>query len=579
MAPENRSVPVPMPIGTAVFFIAGLLLFTHVALGAHEIFSASQTYDESVHLASGYSFWKSGKNTIDANVNAPLPALIASFPLLLLHPDPFLQDESYRSGNEYLYGDRFLYHNRVPAEKLLCTARLFIFLLMTPILGWVVFRWARELGGDYCGLGALFLYAFNPIILSNAPLITADFTATFFIFLSLNALSKALKRKSGRGAMFLLTGFLFGLALASKHSTVILLIIMPLCAAAYSYHAGRPVLSKSRILDGLLILMGALLGIALVYRPQQIPMWWHGLRGTLSMVGRGNGRIAYLFGESSGQGWWYYFPVAFTIKTPLPLLLFLAAGILVATKKSWSTVRAELFVFVLAPVFLWMSAACFSHFQIGIRHILPVYPFCCVIGGVAIAQFWKANDGWERWGTRLLLVWYAVGTVMIAPHYLAYFNEAAGGPKEGYKLLTDSNQDWGQELKSLGRFLKEEGSPTLYLSYFGTADPHLYGIRYVPVAFFSDIPREGDDVEPFKSGRILFAISGTNLSSAYYIDKQLLSWLKDYTPYKVLGYSLVVYDFTNRPEALSHIAQILALQGQNERALSLASWLQKTQHH
>jgi hypothetical protein len=261
------------------------------------------------------------------------------------------------------------------------------------------------------------------------------------------------------------------------------------------------------------------------------------------------------------------------MKTPLPFLFFLAASVRTAGK-SEAAARGEMLSFVWAPVCLWMAAVCFSHFQIGLRHVLPIYPFCCVAGGVAIARFWGTDLGKARWGACLLLLWYAAGTLFIQPHYLAYFNEASGGPREGYKRLIDSNQDWGQELKSLGQ---EEGSPSIYLSYFGTADPHAYGIRYVPLSFVTELPREGDAVEPFRSRRILFAISATNLSSAYTLDKTFWRWLEGYEPYKVLGYSLFVYDFTERPEALQRIAQDLFASGDRARGLALAKWLDQMQ--
>jgi hypothetical protein len=477
----------------------------------------------------------------------------------------------------FAYGDLFLYRNRLSAEKIICASRLILFLVLSPLLAWSVFLWARELGGDFCGLGALFLYAFNPCLLANAPLVTADFTVTTFVFLSLYALAKTFQRERGRGPMFLLTGFLLGLALTSKHSAVILLAVLPFCAAAYCRLRERPIFSGSAIFGAAAAFLGAFSAVALVYGPRQIPLWWHGLHATLSVVGGETGRISYLLGETSAQGWRYYFPLAFLMKTPIPLLLFMAAAALSgAVKKMETATRAELLAFVLAPASLWMAATCFSNIQIGIRYILPVYPFCCVIGGVAIARFGSAKPGWARWGSGLLLLWYAAGTLRIQPHYLAYFNEAAGGPREGYRLLIDSNQDWGQELKALGRLLKEEGSPPIYLSYFGNADPHFYGIRYVPISFLSELPREGDAVEPFRSRRILFAISGTNLSSAYTLDKRFWSWLNDYAPYKVLGYSLVVYDFTKRPEALQRLAQDLFDSGQRDRGLSLANWVQQT---
>jgi hypothetical protein len=92
---------------------------------------------------------------------------------------------------------------------------------------------------------------------------------------------------------------------------------------------------------------------------------------------------------------------------------------------------------------------------------------------------------------------------------------------------------------------------------------------------FCEFPRPGDAVEPFKAAKTFFVVSATNRVSTYFSDKSLMTWLDAYEPYAVLGHSLFVYDFTNRPEALKHVAEILIRQGNNERALPLALWLER----
>lgn len=552
---------------------AVLLLALHAALGVLTIFSLSQTYDEAVHLASGYAFWRSGEYKVDAILNNPLPRLIAALPLLRSNPDPFLQDPAYAEKRDFAYADRVLNGNRLPAQKLLNSARLFLFLVMSPLLGWVLFLWARQIGGDTSGLAALFLYAFNPVILSLSTLVTGDFTAAAFVFLCLCFFAKAVKRARARLPLMLLAGLLLGLALGSKHSAVILLPLLALSYALYRRLCGRAGHGKFIVRECLLVILGAVLALTFVYGPRQLPLWWAGLSQTLALAKNGGGRIAYLLGEVSGTGWWYYFPLVFLMKTPIAMLLLCATAVLSRTIRDMRPQpRGELLAFVGMPAAVIMGAACFSKFQIGIRHILPILPLCCLIAGVAAARLWRSG-GWKRWSAGLLLAWYAIGTVSIHPHHLAYFNEAVGGPRNGYKLLVDSNLDWGQELKALGALLKENGNPPIYLSYFGTADPHAYGISYVPVVLFCEFPRPGDAVEPFRAERKFFAVSATNRVSTYFSDKSLMTWLDAYTPYAVLGHTLFVYDFTEQPEALRRVAEILARQGDSERALLLARWL------
>ena len=286
--PKDASAQGTTP-SRAVFWAAAILLVAHMALGTLTIFSLSQTYDEAVHLASGYAFWRSGEYRVDAARNNPVARLFASLPLLRSNPDAFLQDSAYGQRSDFAYANRFLYSNRVPAETILNTARLFLFLLISPILGWITFRWAQEIAGSYAGLGALFLYAFNPTILSLATLVTGDFTAAALVFLCLYSFAKALRPDSRRLLMMLVAGLCLGLALGSKHSAAILLAVLPLSYSFHSYFLGRPILSKSAARESLLIIFGALSILALVYTPRQLPLWWHGLYETLSVAKGGAG--------------------------------------------------------------------------------------------------------------------------------------------------------------------------------------------------------------------------------------------------------------------------------------------------
>jgi hypothetical protein len=139
----------------------------------------------------------------------------------------------------------------------------------------------------------------------------------------------------------------------------------------------------------------------------------------------------------------------------------------------------------------------------------------------------------------LLVVWYMGASLSIHPHYLAYFNEFAGGPSNGYKFLVDSNLDWGQDLKGLGRYMKEHRIPQISLSYFGTDTPKRYGIDY---SWLPSVELENPTPGRFErapGGWV--AISATNLQGVYFLNKRLFASLKNRTPEAVIGYSIFVY--------------------------------------
>ena len=201
--------------------------------------------------------------------------------------------------------------------------------------------------------------------------------------------------------------------------------------------------------------------------------WFAGLAQFLTLAQQG--QPAFFLGDYSYQGWWSYFPVAFLIKTSVGTLL-LIAGSLIFCRFGSALARREMIFLLLPPalVFLVMTQA---KVNIGLRHILPVYPFLFVLASrFATVQFQR------RWLAVVILglplVLTAASALRIAPHQLAYFNELVGGPEQGYRYLSDSNIDWGQDLQGLKRYMDAEKLPIIYLSYFGTPPPSYYGIRY-----------------------------------------------------------------------------------------------------
>jgi hypothetical protein len=156
-----------------------------------------------------------------------------------------------------------------------------------------------------------------------------------------------------------------------------------------------------------------------------------------------------------------------------------------------------------------------SNLNVGHRHILPIYPALFILAGAAASWFSPFH---RRIGSAVVvcLLWFAAESLAIRPHYLAYFNQLAGGPSHAYRHLVDSSLDWGQDLPGLKRWLDQNGmdGPSrtpVFLAYFGTGNPRYYGItaRLLP-SYFVHSQRA---FPPLTGG--LYCISATMLQGVY----------------------------------------------------------------
>ncbi len=236
-------------------------------------------------------------------------------------------------------------------------------------------------------------------------------------------------------------------------------------------------------------------------------------------------------------------------------------------------------VFLIVPILVFFIAACFSTVNIGLRHLMPIFPFLLVWVGSLGSRLQIPSI---RSGCRerprpfliikglqpvllfLLLGWYSWSAIKIWPHYLAYFNELIGGPKNGYKYLVDSNLDWGQDLINLKKYLDEHKIEEIYLSYFGNSDPACYGINYRGIGFCTAMERLGKADKLPDLEKQVFVISATNLQGVYFQDKNVFQWLKKYPLLTQVGYSLFVYDLTNQVEAHQQLEKLFQQTGETE---------------
>jgi hypothetical protein len=269
-----------------------------------------------------------------------------------------------------------------------------------------------------------------------------------------------------------------------------------------------------------------------------LPQAW--LTGLLYTYATSLTRPAFLLGETSISGWWYYFLLAMLFKTPLATLGAIAlAGV---SYRWWRSKRVDLWPICAAvcPV-LYMAVAMRSHLNLGIRHMLPVYPFLFIFLGVAAAR------SWQRWpqaaGTiiAIFLVGLTVETYAAFPDFIPFFNVAAGGSRGGLDLLGDSNIDWGQDLPALAKWQSAHAERPMYLCYFGSSDPRAYGIHYVNLPG-SDAPAD----QPAQPTRVppVIAISASMLQGVglEHTPAEYYDVFRSARPIGVLGGSIYLFD-------------------------------------
>jgi hypothetical protein len=229
---------------------------------------------------------------------------------------------------------------------------------------------------------------------------------------------------------------------------------------------------------------------------------------------------AYLNGKWSQEGWWYYYLTAFSIKETIPFLILILAGILLSNRLGLDrTAGAALFI----PVIFFFVITMRDKAQAGIRYLLPVFPFLFLIAGGACA-YWIRRSRATAVVVLALLSWHAAEAAAIYPDYLAYFNQIAGGPANGYRWLRDSNIDWAQDLKGLGEFVREKGYPEVVLLYHSPEDPHYYRIPYRRIE-----PREYE-----KPDAAVYALGVHGIDT--------VRWFERYKPVAHIGHSIYVYD-------------------------------------
>jgi len=576
-------------------FIVGLLLLAIVFQCVLSMRVKTVTFDEPVYIVAGYSYLKTGDFSLSWQ-HPPLINVISATPLVFL--DLKIQRyDPHRSGRSFVHD--FLYVTNDHADQIVFWARLPI-VFLSLLLGFTVFRWARELYGIEAGLLSLLLYAFSPNILAHSRLATIDLGSACFIFLACYRLWKFGSSPSAKSLF--LAGLTLGLALLSKFTAFSIspmYLLFPFVQVFLKESTGAKsadISPKAHLLTGfskrwgvLMAYSGLIVGISLLViaaaYPYYLKPWYHfdetilpaiqrwypnveinkglwnlvysarvpGREYALAVLGQlehsEKGHDAFLWGKISHQGWWYYYLVALAIKTPIALQLLLLLAIyasfhstqpFIQTRDKKTRLYHEFFLIV--PPLIFLLAISAVSVQLGVRYALPVLPFIFVfVGRVAQVKLEKPLFSGIAF---LSIVWYVISSISIYPHYLAYFNEYVGGPSNGYKYLLDSNLDWGQDLKGLKKYVEARGIEKVKLDYLGTIDLEYYGLSSEPIS--------DQDLAALKEGKFtrdVFAISASFLQGLYLPgDRDRYEWFRDRTPTTQIGYSIFVYEIDCREE-------------------------------
>jgi hypothetical protein len=541
---------------------APLLLFLLLtAIGVARIVSTyraiAQTSDETPNIACGMQYLDLGRYDYGA-FHPPLARLaIALGPYLYGARSQKLPDR-WREGNAVLNSARRY-------GKALTLARMGVlpFFVLATTCVWL---WGRRLLGEWGSLAPVFLFTNIPPVLAHAGLATMDMAIGAGMAAALLAFALWLEQPALRRGVLLGVGL--ALAFLSKFSSVML---VPVCFAVILVLRGRKPLPNGRGSAGIALLVAFLLiwaayGFSFgritehvaddaaaqgeilakvpapVYRllermPLPAPAIVDGLWQVHNHVE--GGHAAYLLGQNSLHGWWYFFPVALGLKTPLSLLILAAIGWFALCReklhpydwRAWAPAAAGAAILLVnLPTSL----------NIGVRYMLPLYPMLALTGGTGAVYLLRRPQRWARTVAVALMLWMAISSCTAHPGYLAYFNELAGTHPERY--LVDSDLDWGQDMNRLVAELKRRHITRLHLQCLYTGDDSRL-----------DLP-SWDSLEPYQPVSGWVAISFTMQKTYGWVVAQqkgrsdrAFAWLDRYQPVARVGKSILLYDIPDEP--------------------------------
>ena len=503
----------------------------------------SLTFDEGDHMFAGYMMWHTGDYGLNPE-HPPLVKLLATLPVLGRNLwVPPLMNREFKS-EAYLDGRDWLARNDGDRNQLVFQMRLSAGLLAIAF-SLVVFFAAREFFGEWAGLASLALAAFDPNILAHSALVTTDIGVSLFFLASICCFYRYVRQPSW--LRLIVTGLVTGLLLSTKHSGIMIapMLLLLIGCEIYATEKGMRRQTALRLCGAfcfisfiVVLVLWSFYGFRYSARPAGLkmsttladyvaPLGPH-IAATINAIGGMHllpesyliglvdvARVAayyptFVFNTNYAHGVWWYFPSVFAIKTTLGLLALTALAVFaMATGKLRS--NREL-AFILVPAVFYFVVAMFSNMNIGARHLLPFYAFIFILAGAGAATLAALN---RRWLTvcAVFVAAHVLSSLAVFPNFMAYANEAWGGPANVHNLLSDANVDWAQQLYQVKAWQDLHPNEECWFAYFAQPEiePETYGIRCHHLPTIDTYWLGGtDNVPPVINGTVL--ISAGDLS-------------------------------------------------------------------
>jgi len=502
-----------------------------------------QTWDEPAHLAAGMQWFAQGRYDYDPQ-HPPLARVAIALGPRLFGATSHGQPTMWTEGNTILLDSG-------PYARTLLLARLGVLPFFLLLLG-VTWGWTRSLYGDAAAVVALLLVSTTPQLLAHAGFATNDLPLTATLLAALWTFTRWLERPdTARTIVFAVAG---AATIATKFSSLPFFAVAAalIVCAWWAIPAPRDTGAPRRIALGdlreparMAVAAAVLVGVLVwaVYRfhtrlalggrlPLPAPELLTGLRA-LAAHNR-EGHTSYLFGHVGTQGWWWYLWIALAVKTPLAFLSLAALGIAwlfsSPQRHDWRALA------LLCSAVGVMVVAMISHIDIGVRHVLTMYPLLAIPAAGAVVSLWERVPvrPLVRGALGALIIWEVAQAAFAYPEFLADFNALAGRHPE--HILVDSNLDWGQDLDRLADTLQARHVRAVTLFYFGSTP--------VGAVHLADTVRLGGSAPA--SGWV--AVSQTYLQGDYV---SCFTWLRTHTPAARIGRSIVLYDL--RPDTVPRL--------------------------
>lgn len=538
----------------------------------------SITVDEIVLIPAAYYHWAAGNCQL-VHEHPPLAKLVSGLPLLLVQPNEAKPEKFGVPANspagKWQYEERFWEENFALFDALSFWGRLPM-LLLSIATGVLLFHFARDLFGPRVAVIAVALFSIEPTVLAHGRVVQTDMAASFGYLLVFFTLNRYLRAPSPRRALLL--GVAGGVACTAKFSMLLVAPVVGVVFLALLWRARQDTGGRKTVLAHAgLVALAAVLFVNATYffdhraLDNEDVVWAKGafptgyesvlsaadalsyLLPTDFVLGvfwqvwhNGDGHNAGLLGEYSRTGWWYYFPVAFALKTTLPFLALSLAALVWGAYELFGR-RDRRFLFVLAPFAVYAVFVLMSRIDIGVRYLLPAYMFLFVACGALLERLVRSSKA-RRAGLIVALAlvgWMCFEAARAFPDHVSYMNQLAYA-RPHWWYLSDSNIEWGDDVRDLAKYLRERGETSVRGGFLGGfLVLHHYGVGYddalAPHAEGASRPRYTAVGASFLNGS---TVPGYERDGRPVTEEERVNTFDEYrrrTPEKIFGGSIYLF--------------------------------------